>query len=108
MPVASPSKADNSTEGACDVKVTTFSVFGKRALLAIASWCECQPPKASTTFSLTVDWDALGLSPATTNVTAPSVGELQQFSQMDPAQLKLPFMLNTGQGGIVLELRSVV
>jgi hypothetical protein len=96
--------ANKPTGGACDVLVTTFSVFGKRALLTIASWCEC-PPKASTKFNLSIDWDALGLSNATTKVTAPSVGQLQNFSQMELAQLELPIVLKPGSG-LVVELRA--
>ena len=105
--------------GGDDARVTVYSVFGKRALLAIASWCDCDSAKHSATDNvytsviLEIDWAALGLVPERTNATIPDVAGLQKFAQLNASQLgEIGVRLrgvagdSNGNGGLVVELNG--
>ena len=62
---------------------------GKGGVISVASWADAESPPASVTLSL--DWSAIGLTPATAAVTIPPIASFQNAtaSRLDPTKLQL-------------------
>ena len=106
---AQSARSAQSAQSACnsgDVLASTYSVYGKRALIAVASWCACSTT-AATTGLLKIDWAGLGMRPEATNATIPEVPTLQSFKQLDATTLaKVPIVMQGAKGGLLLELHA--
>ena len=80
------------------VVATTYSAFGRFAVIVIASYC----PGVSTT-TLGIDWVALGLNASAVNMTAPAIAGVQAAAAFpDPTG---PYTLDAN-GGVILLLQA--
>lgn len=86
------------------LKVTVYLKKGVAAMIVVTDWDETSP---SVNFSLTYNWTALGLNPATaTTLTAPSLPPFQLASAVVGNFLtNHTFTVAVEQGGIILLLQ---
>lgn len=76
-----------------DIHASVYTNEGK-ALVCVGSWA-----KETTPVTLAVDWQALGMDPATTRVTLPDIGSLQK--PQDPLDLTRPIPIEPGKGVVI-------
>jgi hypothetical protein len=78
------------------VLATVWSKFASHSIVAVANWCG-----GPTNVTLDIDYDALGLSPTSTNATLPAIDGVQAFQQLSSGAG--PFELGA-DGGLFLHL----
>ena len=77
---------------------TTWSKYASHAVVAVASWC-----RAPTNVTLSIDWEALGLNPATVVASLPGVAGVQAARQVSDA--RGPFEVAV-DGGLIMLLQG--
>ena len=88
--------------GAPNVLVTTFSVYGDRALLVVASFLP-----QSAFVALEIDWDELGLSPRDgVRIEAPAVYLWQNHTDLGNGLAAPKFLLREGDGLMITIAKS--
>lgn len=84
-----PARTDHSL-----VKATVYLHLGRRAAIALASWAV-----QAVNVKLKIDWQAIGLSPASARVTIPEIDMFQPV--LEPVSLD-SLQIEPGQGWIIV------